>query len=118
MIRYALLGALLGLSITPQAPAQHKPAGATTANRIEIRRLATGATVGFVRTGSGDWGLEIAVGGGARTVQPKPAQIEVFRGGDHVSQLAAGYQTVQKAQGGKLALKLEPKSVTVISIEQ
>lgn len=36
-------------------------------------------------------------------MQPKPAQIEVYRGADNVTQLAAGYQAVQKEAGAIVA---------------
>ena len=90
MIKYASFTALIWLLIAPLASAQQ------AANRIELGRLANGASVTFVRAGSGDWGIEISGGGAPDMTQPKPAQIEVFRGGENVSDLAAGYQSVQK----------------------
>ena len=98
-IRFAA-GALIWALI---ASAQQKPAAAPTAGRIDVGRLANGAVVTFVRAGSGDWGLEIAARDSARMMQPKPAQIEVYRGADKVSQLAAGYQSVQKEAGAVVA---------------
>ncbi len=94
MIGYAKFGAILCL-MTALAAAQQKPAGAPMASRIELGRLASGAAVAFVRAGSADWGIEIS-GGGQRFSQPRPAQIEVYRGDENASQLAAGYQSVRK----------------------
>jgi len=100
MVKYASLGALLLLT-APFAPAQ--PARTTDANRVELGRLATGAAVAFVRADSGDWGIEISGGATPPMTQPKPAQIEVYRGEDHVRDLAAGYQSVQQEAGTVVA---------------
>lgn len=119
MIRYATFGALICILIAPPAPAQQKKA-ANAANRIVVGRLASGADVTLVRTSSGDWGIEISGGGGPSFAQRKPAQIEVFRGGENVSDLAAGYQSVQKeadavvarakvAGGGEAAFAIEDR---------
>ena len=96
MIRYAMIGAMMCLSIAPAVPAQQKPAGAAAANRIALGRLANGAAVTFVRAGNGDWGIEISGAGFPKLTQQKPAQIEVYRSEENVRQLAAGYQSVQK----------------------
>ena len=64
--------------------------------RLELGRLANGAAVTFTRAGSGDWGIEISGGTGPGMTQPKPAQIEVYRGQTNVQALAAGYQAVKK----------------------
>ena len=76
--------------------------------RVDLGRFQNGATASFVRSEGGDWGIEIAGGGAPGFRQPKPAQIEIWRGGDNTSELAAGYQSVQKQGGvvvatGKLA---------------
>jgi hypothetical protein len=120
MIRYAPFGALMWLLIAPLAPAQQKQAGTTGANRIVLGRLANGAAVTFVRAGSRDWGIEISGAAAPHLTQQKPAQIEVFRGEENVSQLAAGYQFVQKetdavvarakvAGGGKAGFAVEDR---------
>ena len=96
MIRYAPFGVLMWLLIAPLAPAQQKQTGITTANSIVLGRLANGAAVAFVRTGSGGWGIEISGAALPRLMQPKPAQIEVYQAEENVRQLAAGYQSVQK----------------------
>ncbi len=84
------------LLVAPLASAQQKQAGSTADSRIVLGRPADGAAVTFVRAGSGDWGIEISGAAAARFLQPRPAQIEVYRGGENASQLAAGYQSVQK----------------------
>lgn len=94
MNRHLRLGALISLLTVPLATAQQ--ADATDRNRIELGRLANGAAVVFVRANSGDWGVEISGGAAPRITQPKPAQIEIFRGETNVQPLAAGYQTVQQ----------------------
>jgi hypothetical protein len=71
-------------------------ASAIETNRIELGQLANGAAVAFVRADSGDWGIEISGGAALRMMQPKPAQIEVYRDTENVSDLTAGYQSVQK----------------------
>ena len=70
---------------------------------IALGQLANGATVIFAGQASGEWGIEISGGATPRIMQPKPAQIEVYRGGESVSQLVAGYQSVQKEAGGIVA---------------
>ena len=94
MNKLATLGALLWLLIAAPAPAQQT--GATDANRVVLGSLANGAAVAFVRENSGDWGIEIAGGAAPRMTQPKPAQIEVYRSEENVSDLADGYQSVRK----------------------
>lgn len=83
--------------------AQQKPADKSAANHIALGQLANGATVTFVRAGSGDWGIEISGGAGSRIAQQKPAQIELYRGEDNVRELASGYQSVQKQAGVVIA---------------
>jgi len=95
MIRFFTLFTLSCLLIASFASAQQNSA------RIELGRLANGATVTFLRAGSGEWGLEIS--GGAPMVQPKPAQIEIYREGGSVAPLAAGYQSVRKEAGAAVA---------------
>jgi hypothetical protein len=64
-----------------------------------LGQLADGDTITFVRTGGGDWGIEISSGAVPRIAQQKPAQIEVYCGEDNVRELAAGYGSVQKEAG-------------------
>jgi hypothetical protein len=103
MKRYVPVVVLMWLLIAPLAPAQQKQAGATAANSIVLGRLANGAAVTFVRAGSGDWGIEISGAAVPRLMQPKPAQIEVYRGEENDRQLAAGYQSVQKENDAVVA---------------
>ena len=98
VVRCVVLGAVACL-LAVATPAQQKQAVANTANRMELGRLGNGAMVAFVRSGSGGWGIEIFGDAVPRLTQPKPAQIEVYRGGDDVRQIAAGYQSVQKGTG-------------------
>jgi hypothetical protein len=73
---------------------------AQPANRVDLGRLQTGATVSFVRAAGGEWGIEIAGGAAPLIQQPKPARLEVFRTEDDIRQLAAGYKTVEKSASG------------------
>jgi hypothetical protein len=70
------------------------PVFAQQADRVDLGRLLNGATVSFVHTSEGDWGIDISGGTAPRFKQAKPAQIEVFADGQNVRQLAAGYQSV------------------------
>jgi hypothetical protein len=69
--------------------------------QIHLGRLQTGAMVSFARSApSAQWGIEIAGSSAPRMVQPKPAQIEVFRSESDVHDLAAGYTVVKKSAKG------------------
>jgi hypothetical protein len=100
MIEQALFFALLLLSITPVPPAQVL---ANSSGRRQLGRLANGETVTFVRAASGDWGVELSIRSGALLSQPKPAQIEIYRGDENVRDFAAGYESVQSETGGLIA---------------
>lgn len=97
MIRYTAFGWLVWVLIASAAFGQQ------AADRVELGRLTNGATVAFVRAGSGDWGIEISGGTAVRLMQPTPAQIEVFTGGERVRQLAAGYQAVKNENDAVVA---------------
>ena len=73
------------------------------ANRVVLGQLLNGAEVAFTRASSGDWGIEISGSAVPRETQPKPAQIEVYRGDDNVRELAAGYQSLRKEAGSVIA---------------
>ena len=103
MIKHAVLGTFICLLIGPLTQAQLKQANTGAGNRIELGRLANGADVEFVRASIGDWGIEISGHAVPRMMQQKPAQIEVYRGGVDVINLAAGYQSVQKDAGALVA---------------
>ena len=96
------LSTFLWLLAAPLALAQQPTA--TAADRAELGKLANGATVAFVRSGSEDWGIEISGGGAPSMTQPKPAQIEVFAGGERARQLAVGYQSVKKEGDAVVAM--------------
>ncbi len=63
---------------------------------VELGKLQSGATVSFVRTTDGNWGIEITDGATPKLLQQKPAQIEVYKGKENLLQLAAGYKSVKK----------------------
>jgi hypothetical protein len=69
---------------------------AQPSGRLDLGILSNGATVSFVREAGGEWGIEISGGQAPPFAQPKPAQIEVFRGGETAVLLAAGYRSVRK----------------------
>ncbi len=107
IVKCALFLALLVFEAMPLALAQPKQTG-LEANRIVLGKLTNGAEVAFMRAGEGGWGIEISGSAVPRETQPKPAQIEVYRGEHNVSELAAGYQSLRKETGGIIATaKLE-----------
>jgi hypothetical protein len=82
---------ILGLCMTVSAASF-----AQQADRAYLGRLQNGATVSFVRSVKGEWGIEIFGGTTPPLMQQKPAQIDIFRGKDDIRQLATGYQSVKK----------------------
>ena len=100
MIKQTLFGALVWISMASVALAQVK---ANFTGRMRLGRLANGATILFVRAGSGDWGLEISVRPGRLLSQQRPAQIEIYRSDDSVRDFATGYQSVQRESDGLVA---------------
>jgi hypothetical protein len=78
-------------------------ASAPSADHMVLGQLATGASVTFARSSAGEWGLEISGTKVPRIVQPKPAQVELYRSDTDVRQLAAGYKAVQKSAGAVVA---------------
>ncbi len=74
-------------------------AWAQAAERVDLGRLQTGATVSFVRGAGGDWGTEI-FGAPPRILQPKTAQLEVYYTEEDIHQLAAGYKTADCVESG------------------
>ena len=103
---------ILGLCLTGSV------AIAQQGNRVDLGRLQNGATVSFVHAAGGDWGIEISGGSAPRITQPKPAQIEVFRGGENASQLAAGYQSVKKENNTVVATaKVTGEGKAAFSVE-
>ncbi len=60
----------------------------------------------FVKSGSGEWGIDMEGGGAPHILQPRPAAFEVYTGSlpgpgskDDVHELAAGYKTVRIGNG-------------------
>ena len=100
VVRFALFGAVAGLSVASMARAQ---AGAGSAARIPLGLLTNGAEVTFVRSGSGAWGIEISGDAVQPVSQEKPAQIEVYRSNENVQDFSAGYQSVRKESSAILA---------------
>lgn len=100
-MRHLIVAALISLLETPFAVAQQTAPAA--ADRVVLGRLATGASVTFVRTRGGEWGIEISGAQAPPIGQPMPAQIEVYRGDDKVRQLAAGYRSIEKNAGAVAA---------------
>lgn len=115
-IRFAIIGALAGMLLNAQGPSAQRRPAALADGRIELGRLANGAAVTFLRASSGEWGIELS-GGGPGMTQPKPAQIEVYRGGENVSQLAAGYQSVRKEAAGVVATARVSSGQAAFSVE-
>ena len=89
---------LLGLCLTVTV------AFAQQTERINLGRLQNGATVSFIRSAEGLWGIEIAGATAPNILQQKPAKLEVFRTENDISQLAVGYKTVEKSAVGIEAL--------------
>jgi len=81
---------LLGVAVGASALlAQPNPASAPpAANRVELGRLSN-ATVTFVRAATGEWGIQISDPSAPGYMQPRPAQIQVYRGGDNATDLAS-----------------------------
>jgi hypothetical protein len=115
-MRHLTTAALISLFAASSALAQQRVT--PLEDRVVLGPLATGASVTFVRTPAGDWGIEIAGAQIARMSQPKPAQIEVYRGGDNVRRLAAGYRSIEKNAGAVMARTSVPgESGTAFAIE-
>ena len=80
MIKALVFCTLMCFSIAPFTAAQPKSPDEGSGNRIAVGRLANGATVAFIRADAGTWGIDISGDAVHRLTQPKPAQIEVYRG--------------------------------------
>ena len=61
-----------------------------TKERIKLDHLATGSITSFVRSPSGQWGIEIAGDQYATFLQPHPIQIELYQSNNDVRQLYTG----------------------------
>ena len=102
IVKCTLFLALIVFEAMPLALAQPKQTG-EEAHRIVLGKLTNGAEVAFIRAGSGGWGIEISGSAVARETQPNPAQIEIYRGDENVSELAAGYRSLRKETGSIVA---------------
>jgi|SRR6185312_1803617 len=98
-IKRLFSGTLFVLLLAFLAAAQQKQASLPPAGRILLGHLANGATVTFVRTGSDEWGIDVSGTAVSRLKQPKPAQVEIYRKEDDVTDIAASYRSVQKKPG-------------------
>ena len=118
MIKHVQFGAFIILLIGSFASAQQKQASASVSNRVVLGHLANGCAVTFVRAGSGEWGIDISGNAVPHLTQPKPAQIEIYRGDGSVSDLAVGYQSVQKEPLEVVArAKVGDRGATSFSVE-
>ena len=72
-------------------------------SRVTLGQVQTGARMAFVRTASGEWGIEIAGASAPRMAQAQPARVEVMHGEANIRQLAAGYKTVRFSESGVAA---------------
>jgi len=104
IFRFPFSGALICLLAAPLTPAQQKQPAAPHSNRMALGRLANETGVSFVRSGAGDWGIEVSGNAFPLLRQEKPAQIEVYRGEGNVRDLAAGYESVTR-EGGEIVAK-------------
>ena len=109
---------LLGVAVGASALfAQPNPASAPpAANRVELGRLSN-ATVAFVRAATGEWGIQISAPSAPGYTQPKPAQIQVYRGGDNATDLASGYQFVTKEADSVVAKAIVSGGEAAFSVE-
>ena len=73
-------------------------------SQLDLGHLQSGAIVSFIRSTSGEWGIEIAGGPAPRISQPKPARLEVSPTEEETRELVAGYKTVRKSAEGVDAL--------------
>lgn len=89
------LSLILGLCLAGLVSCSSQPDA-----RVELGRLTTGSAVSFVRSSTGEWGIEISGGATPRILQPKPAKLEVFRSEEDIHELEAGYGTVRKTAEG------------------
>jgi hypothetical protein len=69
-------------------------------DRVDLGALQSGEKVSFIRTAGGDWGIEISGNSVPMVMQRKPARIDVFRTGTDISELEAGYKSIQRSVSG------------------
>ena len=68
--------------------------------QMDLGSMQTGATVSFIQSADGNWGVDISGGPVPRLIQLKPAQLEIFKSEEDIQKLATGYKTVQKSASG------------------
>ncbi len=107
MLKSMIVCALAVLPFAPSCEGQKNLSG--SGSRVVLGRLANGATVAFVRAGAGEWGIEVSGSGFPRLSQAKPAQVEIYRGDDDISDLAAGYASAQR-RGSEVVAKASIQS--------
>lgn len=73
---------------------------AQQADKIDLGKTQSGATVSFVKAPTGEYGLEIAGGPAPKVAQPKPANIEVYTSDTDIKTLSSGYKTIEKTPAG------------------
>ncbi len=108
MTRSAASIALCLFFIIHSVSSQQTQSSVAFSNRVVLGRLATGAVVTFIRASSGEWGIDIAGQAVTHLTQPKPAQVNVYRDTANESDLASGYQSVQKTTGAVVATAKVP----------
>ena len=74
-----------------------------TGDRVDLGNLQSGAAVSFIPNSDGEWGIEINDSKTLQLIQPKPAQIEVYKVNENPVQLAAGYKSVKRKNNQILA---------------
>ncbi len=99
MIRFSFFCVCVCLLATSMAPAQQGQEISSPSHKIVLGQLANGASVSFVRSSSGGWGIEISANDFPRLTQEMPAQVEVYRGKTKIHDLGAGYHSVSKDAG-------------------
>ncbi len=87
---------------------------AQPSSQLKLGHLQSGAIVSFVRSTSGEWGLEIADGPAPRISQPKPARLELSPTEEETRELATGYKMVRKSAEGIDALAEIPYGDKVV----
>jgi len=89
-----------------------------TGDRVDLGNLQSGATVSFIRSAEGGWGIEVTNSTVLKLIQQKPVQIEVYRGMENVVQLASGYKSLKKKDNTIIAsVKVSTGSEAKFDIE-
>lgn len=73
---------------------------AQNVDQVKLGRLQTGATVSFVRSAGGDWGIKVSGGTLPHLTQQKPVRIEIFRTKKDIRDLKVGYKTIRRSDSG------------------